>query len=228
MVCAWLLFRYTDATPAEAIDLFATMRTNQVRSDQYQGIETYSQRRYVEYFCRFIRSPELLRTPPFKLIAINAITVGPLHSAKATKTKRASNSAVDLLSDHDDLEHVEWIARVVQRDEAATESPDKAHLFGKGTVNENVVHFQPEDKVNAFCGNICVKIIKRKEGESHVFASFWIHTYFLDIDHDAKGRRMVIPKLECDKLHKDKTHKVAPPEMTVTLDFDALLRNEGS
>ena len=228
MVCAWLLFRYTDATPAEAIDLFATMRTNQIRSDQYQGIETYSQRRYVDYFWRFIRNPELLRTPPFKLMAINRITVGPLHSVKSTKTKRSSAAAADLLSHDDALEDVEWIARLVQRDETWTESADKAYLFGKGAVTENMLSFEREDEAKTFCGNICVKIIKRKESESELFASFWIHSYFLDVERDTKGQRMVIPKLECDQLHKDKTHKRAPPEMAITIDFDCLLRNECS
>ena len=253
MVCAWLLYRYTDATPSEAIDLFALMRTNQIRSDQYQGIETYSQRRYVEYFWRFIQNPELLRTPPFKVIAINRITVGPLFTPKS-KTKRSSSklsssnmvsskvsgskhsvsnpstgSASDFLSNDDNLEDVEWIARVIQRDETSMENVDKSYLFGTGTLendidlNGNFIRFEKGESVPALCGNICVKILKRKESESTVFASFWIHTYFLEIAQDAKGQQMVIPKLECDILHKDKTHKVAPSEMTIALDYDTML-----
>ena len=82
MVCAWLLFKYSDATPKEAIDLFALMRTNHSASQMYQGIETYSQRRYVEYFHRFLRDPKLLRTPPFKAMRIRKIVVGPLFAGR--------------------------------------------------------------------------------------------------------------------------------------------------
>lgn len=233
MICAWLLYRYTDATPSESIDLFATMRTNQIKSDQYQGIETYSQRRYVEYFYKFLKAPELLKTPPFKYIAIKKISVGPLYKMN-TKNINNINNADD--EETEDLMDTEWVARIIQRDESSSDRADRVYQFATGQIDQSdhtITFIKGENNANPkVFGNICVLIVKQANPEPIIFASFWIHTYFLQINNDKNDnqknskQQMVIPKLECDKLHKDKKHHKAPSEMAITLEFETFLYDQ--
>eukprot|EP01083_Nonionella_stella_P207411 753498_1 len=209
MICAWILFTYKDATPEEAIELFAAMRTNQMESDKYQGVETPSQRRYVEYFYQFIQNPILLNIPPCKLyMTLNEVIIGPLYNAYDTE-----NNANDIKCN-------EWMVQIIQRDESsATNQSDRQFMLTSGEIQANdTIRFIA--KQEELCGNVCIKIIKQSKSGRKMFASLWIHTYFMELDDSNDCRELAIPKLECDKLHKDKDHKKAPLDMTVKLYFE--------
>eukprot|EP01083_Nonionella_stella_P020902 57978_1 len=61
MVCACLMYDYRDTTVDEALQYFATMRTNTTKSGKLQGVETPSQLRYCKYFYQLLHITDVLK-----------------------------------------------------------------------------------------------------------------------------------------------------------------------
>eukprot|EP00485_Elphidium_margaritaceum_P019142 CAMPEP_0202728538 /NCGR_PEP_ID=MMETSP1385-20130828/185677_1 /ASSEMBLY_ACC=CAM_ASM_000861 /TAXON_ID=933848 /ORGANISM="Elphidium margaritaceum" /LENGTH=589 /DNA_ID=CAMNT_0049394789 /DNA_START=21 /DNA_END=1787 /DNA_ORIENTATION=+ len=165
MICAWLLFRYPEATPDEAIDLFATMRTNHLKARTTQGIETYSQRRYVEYFHRFVHTPSLLNVPPYQGIAIRTIDIGPLYLHRSGDDDIGNGDDNALMSSS-----CQWSARIIQRDEDIINVDDTIYEFGRGvTRNDGNAHIVFESTENGglrLLGNICVLVYRKQHDDA--------------------------------------------------------------
>ena len=95
----------------------------------------------------------------------------------------------------------EWVARVIQRDEGSTDIADKVYPFATGDVNldNNTITFQKSnDEIDSnpkLLGNICVLIVKQANPEPIVFASFWVHTYFMEFNNNQSGKQELIIKI---------------------------------
>lgn len=76
MICAWLLYYYQGCTPDNAIDFFAEMRTDTTKGEKTQGIETKSQKRFVNYFYQFLQEPEILDLKC--TLEISSVEFGPM------------------------------------------------------------------------------------------------------------------------------------------------------
>ena len=61
MVCACLMYDYRETTVSEALEYFATMRTNYCKHGKMQGVETPSQLRYCKYFYQLIHITDILK-----------------------------------------------------------------------------------------------------------------------------------------------------------------------
>ena len=61
MVCACLMYDYRETTVSEALEYFATMRTNITKHGKLQGVETPSQLRYCKYFYQLIHITDILK-----------------------------------------------------------------------------------------------------------------------------------------------------------------------
>merc|ERR1711902_427976 len=61
MVCACLMYDYRDTTVQEALEYFATMRTNITKGGKLQGVETPSQLRYCKYFHQLLHITDVLK-----------------------------------------------------------------------------------------------------------------------------------------------------------------------
>ena len=61
MVCACLMYDYRDTTVDEALEYFATMRTNITKGGKLQGVETPSQLRYCKYFYQLLHITDVLK-----------------------------------------------------------------------------------------------------------------------------------------------------------------------
>jgi len=73
MICAYLLYSGVCTGGKEAMDLFAQKRTDPTKPGRPQGVETSSQRRYVEYFSSVVRNGKVL--PPFTRLYVTNLSV---------------------------------------------------------------------------------------------------------------------------------------------------------
>merc|ERR1712048_1242118 len=60
MVCACLMYDYRDTTVQEALEYFATMRTNITKGGKLQGVETPSQLRFARYFYNLLHITDVI------------------------------------------------------------------------------------------------------------------------------------------------------------------------
>ncbi|KAL7991245.1 hypothetical protein Chor_015501, partial [Crotalus horridus] len=72
MICIWLIDTGLFKTAQESLEYFGKRRTDETASTKFQGVETPSQSRYVEYY-EILKSEYNLILPPEKLFRIKCI-----------------------------------------------------------------------------------------------------------------------------------------------------------
>uniref|UniRef100_A0A7N4NRX9 Phosphatidylinositol-3,4,5-trisphosphate 3-phosphatase n=1 Tax=Sarcophilus harrisii TaxID=9305 RepID=A0A7N4NRX9_SARHA len=74
MICIWLIASEHFNTAKESLEYFGKRRTDTASSSKYQGVETPSQRRYIEYFA-LIKNKYLWAVPQSKTLKISSIII---------------------------------------------------------------------------------------------------------------------------------------------------------
>ncbi|XP_074073315.1 phosphatidylinositol 3,4,5-trisphosphate 3-phosphatase TPTE2-like [Macrotis lagotis] len=74
MISIWLIASEYFKTSKESLEYFGKRRTNTASSSKYQGVETPSQSRYVEYFA-LIKNKYYWAVPPKKILKVKSITI---------------------------------------------------------------------------------------------------------------------------------------------------------
>lgn len=196
MICCWLLFNKEWKTSVEAQTFYAAARTyNQ------KGVTIPSQIRYINYFERRLANNGPL---PYKTLLLNYILIHHLPRISVdTVSVSISKDAqcIPLLSES-------FKTNVLYKDQPAIRKtllknyePTGVDRSGYGEMLVLPIRLLP------LCGDIKIKIAK--------LAHFWINTAFID------SGTLVLRKDEIDKVHKDKKHKVFPPNISIELIFSS-------
>ena len=83
MICSWLVYSGQFNTSQESLEYFAQRRTDKSVSKKFQGVETPSQSRYVEYFTKIVKeihcelpAVKTVQLKSFKIYSLNGIGRG--------------------------------------------------------------------------------------------------------------------------------------------------------
>lgn len=183
MICAYLLYYGVCHSGVEVMDLFAHKRTDPTKPGRLQGVETASQRRYVEYFSNVVRSGKIL-PPPTRLyitnVSVKLISPDKLQGtyqmapfASITHNDGVPTTSLRLRKRHDDYDSLGGV------------SVDYEGPKGVTLVNDVRLMIFLEDKK----GNQ-----KGKKREIYFFY-FWFHTAFV-------GSSLTLSKPEVDRNRK--------------------------
>ncbi|XP_076446857.1 phosphatidylinositol 3,4,5-trisphosphate 3-phosphatase TPTE2-like [Babylonia areolata] len=199
MICVWLLESGLFEGAKNSLEYFGDRRTDLSKGQTFQGVETPSQSRYVEYFEKMktefndhLPPRKVLKIKSFKIVGIGTVGKGD-----------GSDLFIDLLQEN---------------------VPVFQCNMGTG-VNCKVLKFPDTDSIviePENCPNIegDIKVMfktKNKKipiGYDKCPFYFWFYTSFIE------DNQLVLPRDELDNPHKKKTHHVFRENFSVIMDFE--------
>jgi PTEN phosphatase family protein len=186
VICAYLLYSGVCSSADEALDLFAHKRTDPTKPGRLQGVETASQRRYVEYFSAVVRAGRVLPAPiQLRITKLSVKLVSP------DNLRGLYQLAPFATVTHNDGEPVDnHTMRGSAVHESYTAQGPSAEYAGLNAMVVNDVRLMVflEEK------NISKKTGKRRE---IYFFYFWFHTAFVTTAHP-----LILSKHEVDRNRK--------------------------
>ncbi|CAN0560918.1 unnamed protein product [Rangifer tarandus platyrhynchus] len=196
MVCAYLLASEIFATAEDSLYYFGERRTDKSTSSKFQGIETPSQNRFVEYFA-MVKNIYNLTLPPMKKLTIKKIVIYSIHGV-------GKGNGHDLK-----------VQIIMQR---------KTVFFCSASKNCRIFHDAETDRVIILLSN-CPPLydeVKVKFFSSSALPKyydncaffFWFHMSFI------QNNRLYLSRSELDNPHKIKAWKTYSPEFAVEVYFD--------
>ncbi|KAB0372729.1 hypothetical protein FD755_015482 [Muntiacus reevesi] len=196
MVCAYLLASEIFATAEDSLYYFGERRTDKSTSSKFQGIETPSQNRFVEYFA-MVKNIYNLTLPPIKKLTIKKIVIYSIHGV-------GKGNGHDLK-----------LQIIMQR---------KTVFFCSASKNCRIFHDAETDRVIILLSN-CPPLydeVKVKFFSSSALPKyydncaffFWLHVSFI------QNNRLYLSRSELDNPHKIKAWKTYSPEFAVEVYFD--------
>ncbi|KAB0345539.1 hypothetical protein FD754_022465, partial [Muntiacus muntjak] len=196
MVCAYLLASEIFATAEDSLYYFGERRTDKSTSSKFQGIETPSQNRFVEYFA-MVKNIYNLTLPPIKKLTIRKIMIYSIHGV-------GKGNGHDLK-----------LQIIMQR---------KTVFFCSASKNCRIFHDAETDRVIILLSN-CPPLydeVKVKFFSSSALPKyydncaffFWFHMSFI------QNNRLYLSRSELDNPHKTKAWKTYSPEFAVEVYFD--------
>nr|XP_020754530.1 phosphatidylinositol 3,4,5-trisphosphate 3-phosphatase TPTE2-like isoform X2 [Odocoileus virginianus texanus] len=196
MVCAYLLASEIFATAEDSLYYFGERRTDKSTSSKFQGIETPSQNRFVEYFA-MVKNIYNLTLPPIKKLTIKKIVIYSIHGV-------GKGNGHDLK-----------VQIIMQR---------KTVFFCSASKNCRIFHDAETDRVIILLSN-CPPLydeVKVKFFSSSALPKyydncaffFWFHMSFI------QNNRLYLSRSELDNPHKIKAWKTYSPEFAVEVYFD--------
>ncbi|XP_043333734.1 phosphatidylinositol 3,4,5-trisphosphate 3-phosphatase TPTE2-like [Cervus canadensis] len=196
MVCAYLLASEIFATAEDSLYYFGERRTDKSTSSKFQGIETPSQNRFVEYFA-MVKNIYNLTLPPIKKLRIKKMVIYSIHGV-------GKGNGHDLK-----------VQIIMQR---------KTVFFCSTSKNCRIFHDAETDRVIILLSN-CPPLydeVKVKFFSSSALPKyydncaffFWFHMSFI------QNNRLYLSRSELDNPHKIKAWKTYSPEFAVEVYFD--------
>ena len=98
MVCACLMYDYRETTVSEALEYFATMRTNYCKHGKMQGVETPSQLRYCKYFYQLIHITDILKMKQTQSAETRGNDDGNTRNGGTSSTAEVAHSEITPLA----------------------------------------------------------------------------------------------------------------------------------
>jgi len=187
MICAYLLYSGVCTSGDEALELFGQKRTDPTKPGRIQGVETASQKRYVEYFSAVVRSGRIL-PPPVRLyitkLSVKLISPNNLGGEVYQLGPFASVT-------HNDATPVNGLRLPKKSEESEPQSGLHAaeYEFAENVVMTNDVRLM-----------VFLEERRRKTTDPKreiYFFYFWFHTSFLEI-----GQPLILSKHEVDRNRK--------------------------
>ncbi|XP_037031383.1 phosphatidylinositol 3,4,5-trisphosphate 3-phosphatase and dual-specificity protein phosphatase PTEN isoform X2 [Bradysia coprophila] len=201
MICCYMLYSKQFDSASEALSHFSDTRTHDKK-----GVTIPSQRRYVEYYARLLKSGvKEYRRNLLQLKEIKLSSPPSLNSHQGTV--HFSVSSVTSVSERREV-------RVIH----TSEVPDCKKSFDSITipVDPNVVQLSGDIKIE-FYSESHLRAKKKK-----VLFRFWFNTYFVELENaennsDTACFDFTLSKNEIDCAHKDKKDKIYPSNFKVQL-----------
>jgi len=198
MICAVLIDMGLFQDASESLQYFGQRRTDLNVSNQFQGVETYSQIRYVHYFQK-LKAQNITEIPSTPLV---------VKGLKITGLKGVGAG-----------DGTDFSMTILTRGEK---------VFGSNFVDINQCHHIYDDKGNVVTVTLIPTIIIDRDTKFMFHCStpgvpvgyddcaffFWIHTFFV------KENREVFNREHLDNPHKQKTWAVWKQNFSVELIFD--------
>ncbi|XP_043210042.1 phosphatidylinositol 3,4,5-trisphosphate 3-phosphatase TPTE2-like [Amphibalanus amphitrite] len=205
MVCVYLVDNGLFSTAEDSLDYFGSRRTDTTQGNNFQGVETPSQCRYVGYY-------EAIRNHKHKLPNEVEMTLRSIRIWGMSTVGKGDGSDLTLLI------------------ESAEEGKIYENHFGKGSlrlydkdVDELFVTFQ---SVPTFRGDIRFKFKcssrKVPKGYEKTAWFFWFHTGF--INHN----RLKLERSDLDNPHKNKTWDVFRENFSVECSFQKVKKEKAA
>merc|ERR1719233_2267223 len=198
MVCAILTDQDLFKGAGDTLQYFGQRRTDLNVSKQFQGVETYSQIRYVHYF-------EEVQRNKMNVIPSNPLTIKQINitGVKGIGTGDGSDFCMTILSRECQVLSVELVSN---RDCKASYDSELDSL-AVVLVNQPTV-----DKDTKFIFHCSSKGVPRGYDDCAFF--FWLHTYFI------KNLKEKMTREQLDNPHKEKTWKVWRENFSVEVVFE--------
>jgi len=201
MICAVLIDQNLFEDAGDTLQYFGQRRTDLNVSNQFQGVETYSQIRYVHYFQEVHkRGIKIVPSRPLRITNINITGlrgVGAGNGSDFTVTVQSLQKEVLKCSFKADSKEckIKHDAKVDRLEVVLTDPP----LVDKDT------------KFMFFCSSKGVPM-----GYDDCAFFFWLNTFFI------KGNRLLMVREELDNPHKEKTWRVWRENFSVEVVFQGV------
>uniref|UniRef100_F7AUS6 Phosphatidylinositol 3,4,5-trisphosphate 3-phosphatase TPTE2-like n=1 Tax=Monodelphis domestica TaxID=13616 RepID=F7AUS6_MONDO len=197
MICIWLIASEQFETAKESLEYFGKRRTDLTSGTKYQGVETPSQSRYVEYFA-LIKNKYNWTVPQKRMLQIRAIIIYSIQGVGR--------------GDGSDLK-ISVIANKRQVFSCKFSSSKNCQVFCHENVDSITVKFS--DCPNIY-GDVKIKFfsssaIPKLYDKCSFF--FWFNTAFID------NNRLYLSRNELDNPHKQKTWNIYRENFAVELLF---------
>uniref|UniRef100_A0A8D0BM09 Phosphatidylinositol-3,4,5-trisphosphate 3-phosphatase n=1 Tax=Salvator merianae TaxID=96440 RepID=A0A8D0BM09_SALMN len=196
MICIWLIDNNQFENAKESLEYFGERRTDKSTSSKFQGVETPSQNRYVEYYAE-LKFRHGLNLPPVKPLRIKSIK---LYAINGVGKSNGSDLRVKIIMEK----------KVVFHCVCATQENCKLFLDDENDWVIISLEYCPvltNDVKVRFESSV---IPKNYDGCAFFF---WFHTSFVE------DNRLYIPRNEVDNLHKPRMWKSFRETFAVELNF---------
>ncbi|XP_044300231.1 phosphatidylinositol 3,4,5-trisphosphate 3-phosphatase TPTE2-like [Varanus komodoensis] len=197
MVCIWLIDSNQFESAKESLEYFGERRTDKSTSSKFQGVETPSQSRYVEYY-ETLKFKYGLKLPPVRLLRIKRIKLSAIHGVGKGN---GSDLRVKIIMEN----------QIVFYCICATQ--ENCKLFFDGENDWVIIGLEGCPVIS---NDVKVKFESSSDipkGYDDCAFFFWFHTAFIE-DH-----RLYIPRNEVDNLNKSKMWKMFRENFAVELNF---------
>ncbi|XP_032070023.1 phosphatidylinositol 3,4,5-trisphosphate 3-phosphatase TPTE2-like [Thamnophis elegans] len=197
MICIWLIDSGQFKTAQESLEYFGKRRTDETTSTKFQGVETPSQSRYVEYYA-ILKSKYSLILPPEKLFRIKCIKVYAIQGV-------GRGNGTD------------FRIKIIMKKEVAFQcsgaTPTNCKLF---VDRENDLLIIGLKNCPVIRNDVKVKFEATSDipkGYDSCAFFFWFHTAFIQDYH------LFLTRNEIDNLNKPKTWRIFRDNFAVELVF---------
>lgn len=198
MICAWLVYNGHFDESAEVLEYFGDRRTDTSIGTKYQGVETPSQARYIDYFSQIITQFDG-KIPEKKTIKLETINIEGI--SKIGKGNGSDMACIILI--------------------------DREHLFhlNFGSETNCTAFYNREEDMLIITPFNCPLLIGDVRFKFHCHSSkvpkgyescafyFWLNTSFVN------EKVLSFTREALDNPHKMKTWKIYSPKFKVTLTF---------
>ncbi|RWS30731.1 phosphatidylinositol triP phosphatase-like protein, partial [Leptotrombidium deliense] len=200
MICAWLVYSGQFSTAQEALDFFADQRTDKTVSDKFQGVETPSQSRYVEYFTTVVN--ELNAEIPLK-VELNLLEI-KIHGIKTVGNGDGSDLNCQIQIDRKTVFNLDFhycTNCVIKQD-----------------IEKDVLSVTPRN-CPPLIGDVRLKFNSRNKSVPKAYEKcafyFWFNTSFIEKNSNS----LRIHRNDLDNPHKQKTWNIYGDNFAVELFF---------
>lgn len=200
MICAWLIYNGQFADSKDVLDYFGEQRTDLAIGSKYQGVETPSQGRYVNYFNQVINDFDKV-IPPKKRLSLKQIKITSLIPIGK--------------GDGSDLTCTITIDR------------EETFIMDFGTSSNCEADYHPEQDVLTvtprncppLIGDVRLKFNCKTRAVPRAYEDcafyFWFNTSFVD-----KDGKLKVTREDLDNPHKSKTWKIYREKFSIELSLE--------
>jgi len=200
MICAILINKGLFKGAADTLQYFGQRRTDLNVSQQFQGVETYSQIRYVHYFQTLHQ--QNMRTVPSRPLLVKSIKITGLKGVG-----KGDGSDFTMTIFHAGK-------KILTCDFKDSDVCEANYNSKVGKLEVNLKSPPKVDKDTKFMFHCSTKGVPKAYDNCAFF--FWLHTYFIKDLHELMYRQHL------DNPHKEKTWRVWKEIFSVDVVFNAI------
>lgn len=197
MVCTWLIDSDQFESAQDSLEYFGERRTDKSQSSKFQGVETPSQSRYVEYY-EIMKNKFNRQLPPPKSLKIKSICI---HSIAGVGKGDGSDFKVKIIVKKDLV-----FQCVCAKQENCKVFPDVGN-------NAAVISLQNGPVVEGDVKVMFESSAGLPKGYEDVPFYFWFNTSFIE------DNKLFLPREELDNPHKPKTWDLYKEDFAVSVYF---------
>ena len=199
MVCSYLVFNNRFKTSKEALDYFADRRTDKSKGEKFQGVETPSQSRYVEYFTK-IMTLMSASIPEQKTLRLKDIKISGLLGVGA-------GNGSDLSCTITENRNLVFTMDFGQQTNCRTDYDSVADVLAVDPIN-----------CPTLTGDIRLKFDCKTRSVPKAYEDcafyFWFNTSFIE------NNKLRLDRTQLDNPHKAKTWKIYRESFAIQLNFE--------